>query len=88
MNPRMSTEVVVTYTGDAQDHMSVSLLFSRPRLVCAGRTVWLVLNAKSNPQLEDAAHMLRNIVETGLIRDENNDDDAVHDLWNALVPTR
>ena len=86
-DPRKADEVVVTYTGDAEDRMSVSLKFIRPRLT-DWSTVVLVDDVKTDPRLQDAAEILRDIVETGLIRDEDNDDDAVRDLWNALISTR
>ena len=48
----------------------------------------LLNDVKSHPRYEDGIHALRESVDTGLVWAEEDDDSAVHVLWDAVVPIR
>jgi hypothetical protein len=83
---RQATEVIVSYSGDAADYTTVSLKFSH--VDGSTSTVRLLNDVKSHPRYEDGIHALREIVDTGLVWAEEDDDSAVHVLWDAVVPIR
>jgi len=87
---RWPTEVIVSYSGDAQDNMTVSLKFlhyGNPEHKYAS-TVRLLNDVKTQPRWQDAVCALEAVVDSGLIHDMEDDDAAVLALWNALVPIR
>lgn len=86
---RRAIEVIVSYSGDAEDFMTVSLKFEDED--GGSSTVRLLNDVKTEPRYQDGVNLLDEIVGTGLICDTwgfAHGESDVHELWNVVVPIR
>ena len=81
---RRPIEVIVSYSGDAADWVTISLKLMTDN-VAGFSTVPLVGHEKSHPHYECAVTLLEDLVETMALTFPVEDDNIIFEVWEAIL---